>query len=102
LDRAVTIVLNIVPVGSRAVRTDHARAGPDETRVLVVDQLTDQFPRRLQLAGEAGDLILRRALVPLQRRLRRPRGALATLAAAHPPARHADDHPLAERGGDFI
>src|SRR5690606_30735899 len=55
-DRAVTIVLDIVPVGSRAIRADHARASPDDTRILVVDQLTDQFPRRLQFAGEAGDL----------------------------------------------
>src|SRR5690606_28545634 len=56
LDRAVTIVLDIVPGGRRAIRTDQARAGPDDTRVLVIDQLTDQFPRLLQLAGEAGDL----------------------------------------------
>src|SRR5690606_35989332 len=56
LDRAVTTVLDIVQVASRAIRTDHARAGPDETRVLVIDQLANQFPRRLQLAGEAGDL----------------------------------------------
>src|SRR5690606_33265557 len=55
LDQAVPIVLDSVPVGSRAIRTDHARAGPDGTRVLVVDQFTDQFPRLLQLAGEAGD-----------------------------------------------
>src|SRR5690606_6399749 len=102
LDRAVPIVLDIVLVGSRAICADHARAGPDETRVLVVDQLTDQFPHLLQFAGEAGDLILRRALFPLQRHLRRPRGALDALAAEHSPARHADDHSFAERADDFI
>src|SRR5690606_17339937 len=56
LDQAVAIMLDAVPVGSGAVRTDHARSGPDDTRVLVVDQLTDQFLCLLQFAGEAGDL----------------------------------------------
>src|SRR5690606_32478485 len=96
LDRAVTIVLDIVPGGRRAIRTDQARAGPDDTSVLVIDQLTDEFPRLLQLAGEAGDLpddlLQRLAGQAVGAEAKGDRPALDALHAVQSLTRHSPPH----------